>query len=269
MLTLGAISDAHFGPRASFDGKLRKLSERAPELTRAFAARMRDDVRPDLVVSLGDALEDESAEIDLQRYQQYLDILGSAERDLVHVAGNHDRVNLSAETLRSAWGMSASGPLYRSFDRGGFHLVVLYSHERKDQDVTLGPEQLEWLAADLAGSPRDTVVLVHHSPADQDLRGNRWFARDPHLCLIQDRRRLRQILRAHGRTRLVLNGHLHWNHLAVVDSIPYVTLQSLVENVDEDAPGRAAAAHAVVRIDASGLLVDVVGAHPARYQIGR
>ena len=268
-MTLGAISDAHFGPQASFDGKLRKLSGQAAELSSAFVARMRDEVRPDLLVNLGDAIEDESPTADLERYAHYLAILGRAGCEIVHVAGNHDRVHLSPETLRRAWGMSPEGPLYRSFDRGAIHLVVLYSHEQKDLDVTLGSEQLDWLAADLAASARDTVVLVHHSPADQDLRGNRWFERDPHLCLIADRQRLRELLRAHGRTRLVLNGHLHWNHLAVVDSIPYVTLQSLVENVDEDAPGRAAAAHALVRIEEGGLSVDIAGAHPARYQLAR
>ena len=35
----------------------------------------------------------------------------------------------------------------------------------------------------------------------------------------------------------------------VIDGLPFVTVQSLIENLDEDAPGRAAAAHAVVRID--------------------
>ena len=59
-----AISDAHFGPDATFDGKLRKLSGQAPALTAAFAARMRDEVKPDLVVNLGDAVEDEAPSTD-------------------------------------------------------------------------------------------------------------------------------------------------------------------------------------------------------------
>ena len=32
MLTLGVVSDVHFGPEARFDGKLRKLTARSPEL---------------------------------------------------------------------------------------------------------------------------------------------------------------------------------------------------------------------------------------------
>ena len=74
------------------------------------------------------------------------------------------------------------------------------------------------------------------------------------------------LFRQHG-VRAVFNGHLHWNHLDVIDGIPYVTLQSLIENVDEDAPGRAAAAHAVVRLSPGRIVVEVEGAERARYQI--
>ncbi len=81
---------------------------------------------------------------------------------------------------------------------------------------------------------------MHHSAADQDLRGNRWFEGSPHLCLVRERRAMRRLFEEHG-VLAVFNGHLHWNHLDVIRGIPYVTLQSLIENLDDDAPGRAAA----------------------------
>ena len=45
------ISDVHFGPPAYFDGKLRKLTHRAGDLTAEFVRSMNDSVRPDLVIS--------------------------------------------------------------------------------------------------------------------------------------------------------------------------------------------------------------------------
>jgi hypothetical protein len=51
----------------------------------------------------------------------------------------------------------------------------------------------------------------------------------------------------------------------VIGGIPYVTLQSLIENVDDDAPGRAAAAWALVEVEARRLTVRVAGLEPARY----
>ena len=263
-LTFALVSDLHFGPEASYRGKLRKLTAQAAPLARAFVERMRDHVRPDLVVNLGDDIEDESPEADRARYSECQSILSSGPAELVNVAGNHDTVHLSEADLGAIWGRD--GALYYSLDRGGVHLVVLHTRERKDHDVSVGDAQLAWLAQDLAANPGPTIVLMHHSAADQDLVGNRWFEGSPHICLVRERRTIRRLLEAHGDVRAVFNGHLHWNHLDVINGIPYVTLQSLVENLDDDAPGRAAAAHAVVRASEKRIVVEVAGAERARYQ---
>ncbi len=110
---------------------------------------------------------------------------------------------------------------------------------------------------------------MHHSAADQDLRGNRWFEGRAHVCLVRERRKIRALLEAHGDVRAVFNGHLHWNHLDLIAGIPYVTVQSLIENLDDDAPGRAAAAHAVVRVSDRRIVVEIEGAERARYQFDR
>lgn len=269
MLTFGVVTDEHLGPEAAFGGKLRKLTGLAPALLQAFATRMREEVKPDAVINLGDCVEDESHDADLERYRRCLEILASSQRPLIHVAGNHDRIHLADEEILQAWGGGLER-LYRSFDLGGFHIVVLATHEEKDVAVTIDEPQLAWLAEDLRRhAAKPVVVLMHHSAADQDLRDNRWFAGAPHLCLVAQRRRLRALLQAHGDVRLVLNGHLHWNHVDVIGGIPYVTLQSLIENVDDDAPGRAAASHAVVTLDEGGTSVRVAGEHPMQLQFAR
>src|SRR6185312_8803531 len=115
-ITLGIVTDLHFGPEAHFGGKLRKMTHMAPDLARAFVQRMNDEVRPDLVVNLGDDLEDESREADLARYEQCQDILRGSAAPLVNVAGNHDSIHLNREDLNRFW--QRSGPLYYSLDRG-------------------------------------------------------------------------------------------------------------------------------------------------------
>lgn len=266
MLTLGLVTDLHFGPNVRWQGKLRKLTADAPQLARAVVAQWQRSDPPALVVNLGDVIEDAGAEVDLERYRTALGVLESGPWKLVSVAGNHDCVNLSSAELRSVWGLDRSGPLYRSFDFEGFHFVLLYTHERHGVDITMDSAQLAWLAQDLDEARLPTVVLMHHSAADQDLTGSRWFAGDPHRCLLEQRRELRALLRERGRTVAVFNGHLHWNHVYVADAIPYVTLQSLVENIEDDAPGQAAAAHALVHLSPEHMSVRVAGAEPARYQ---
>lgn len=266
-LRFALVTDLHFGPAATFRGKLRKLSHHAEALTRDFVQAMNERERPDFIVNLGDDIEDEDAEQDRRRYQTCQDILNRADADLVNVAGNHDLKNLSGKDLLAIW--KRSGTLHYSFDRGGVHFVVLDTHERKDVDVRIDETQLEWLRGDLATTTKPVIVLMHHSAADQDLAGNRWFENRAHLCLVQERAALRAILEESGRVLAVFNGHLHWNHLDMIGGIAYVTLQSLVENLDADAPGRPARAHAVVDVTPDHLLVRVLGEEELRYQLAR
>jgi predicted MPP superfamily phosphohydrolase len=269
-LVIGLISDIHFGPEAAFGGKLRKLTAEAPALAQAFVDRMNREVRPDFVVNLGDDIEDEGLEADRARYRSCIGVLRGLDAELVNVAGNHDLIYLAPSDLLEIWGRPGEASLYSSFDRGDCHFVVLHTRERKDLDVSVGTEQLAWLEADLKASKGKPVIgLMHHSVADQDLRGNRWFEGHPNICLVRERRAIRALFEAHGGVLAVFNGHLHWNHLDVIRGIPYVTLQSLIENLDDDAPGRAAAAHAVVRLSKRRVLVEIEGAERARYQFDR
>jgi Icc protein len=270
-LKIGFVTDLHFGPEAFHEGKLRKLTHHAAELTRGVVRRMNDEVRPDLLVNLGDDIEDESREADLARYTECQDILRTAKAELVNVAGNHDTIHLTRDDLVGVWRQEArfatQGRLFYSFDRGGFHFIVLHTIERKDVDVRIPQAQLEWLKADLAATPLPSVVLMHHSASEQDLGDSFWFRGLAHLALVKERADLRAILEESGKVRVVFNGHVHRNHLDVIRGIAYVTFQSLIENLDEDAPGRPAAACAVATLDDRRTTIRVLGNDPARYQI--
>jgi len=264
-LVFALISDLHFGKETSFDGKLRKLTMQAPRLTRAFVDRMNDEVHPDLVFNLGDDIEDENREADLLRYRECMSELSRCKSEVRHVAGNHDLINLTEDDLLAFWGQT--GRVYYSFDRGGVHFVVLCTRETQNVSVRIDDEQLAWLEKDLAAAGAPVIVLMHHTASEQDIGQNRWFYRAPHLCKVVERRRLRRIIETSKKVIAVFNGHLHWNHFDLCGGIPYVTVQSLIENLDEDAPGRPAAAHAVCRLSDKRLIVEIAGNDPARYQI--
>ncbi|MDB5218861.1 MAG: hypothetical protein JWO86_6788 [Myxococcaceae bacterium] len=274
-LTIGFVTDLHFGPAAYHDGKLRKLTHHAADLTRDVVRVMNDELRPDLLVNLGDDIEDESREADLARYTECQNILRTAKAELVNVAGNHDMIHLTREDLSRIWHRDTLGhppapaPLFYALDRGGFHIAILHTIERKDVDVRIPHAQLEWLKEDLARTTLPVIVLMHHSASEQDLDDSFWFKGVPQLALVKEREELRQILEESGKVRVVFNGHVHRNHLDVIRGIPYVTIQSLIENLDEDAPGRPAAAHALATITESRIVVRVHGNDPARYQFDR
>src|SRR5204863_7560002 len=105
--------------------------------------------------------------------------------------------------------------------------------------------------------------------SEQDLEDSFWFKGLAHLALVKERRQLRAILEESKKVRVVFNGHVHRNHFDVIAGIPYVTIQSMIENLDEDAPGRPAAAHAIATVSDSRIIVRVLGNDPARYQFER
>ena len=259
------ISDPHFGKPAYYEGKLRKLSEQAPALTHAFVERMNSTTRPDLVVNLGDVIEDENRESDLSNYGKFVDILAKLDAPVLHVAGNHDFVHLGADDLRGLWGHT--GALYYSRRLGGVHFSVLHTIEKKDESVRLPDEELEWLKGDLERAEPPVVLLMHHPASEMVLTGNRWFEHAPHICRVAERRRLRALLEASGKVVAVFNGHVHWNHFDLIAGIPYVTVQSLTENLDDDAPGRPARAFAVCDLGAERLNVEIQGEETHRYQV--
>lgn len=240
------------------------MSHHAAELTESFVRTMLDEVRPDFVVNLGDDIEDESRAADLARYEECQSILKRTGVPVVNVAGNHDTVNLGREDLLATWGRQ--GELYYSFDQGGFHFTVLHTVEEPGGDIHVREPEFAWLRADLEQAQFPSIVFMHHSASEQDLDDSFWFRGRANRALVQERRELRALFQA-KKVLAVFNGHVHRNHFDVIRGIPYITIQSLIENVDEDAPGRASRAHAVVRLDGERIVVRVYGEDPARYQI--
>jgi 3',5'-cyclic-AMP phosphodiesterase len=189
-LTIGIVTDLHFGPEARWEGKLRKLTHQAGELTRDFVRAMNDDVKPDLVVNLGDDIEDESREADLVRYGECQAILRTARAPLVNVAGNHDLIYMNREDLSRFW--QRTGPLYYGFDAGGWHFVVLHTIEKQGVEIRVPDTQLDWLRAELGATRLPVVVLMHHSASEQDVEDSRWWPGRAHLALVKERAELRR-----------------------------------------------------------------------------
>lgn len=265
-MRIAFITDVHVGPQASYGGKLRKMSHLALPLTQRFVEQMKRSFRPDLVVNLGDVIEDESYEADLRNYSRFVELLHPCGSPVVHVAGNHDQENLSQDDLRRAW--NHSGNLFYSRNYERLHIAVLRT-DHTAEGVHLEPAQIEWLRQDLARTDLPSLVFCHHPLCEQDVGDNRWFYNQPQICRVAERRSVRELLEQSGKVLAVFNGHVHWNYLSVINRIPYLTLQSMIENVEDDAPGRAAASFAIVDVLERTIQVRIHGEQPAQYQFAR
>jgi 3',5'-cyclic-AMP phosphodiesterase len=239
MTRIAFISDLHIGPTEYHDGVRRKLTEHAESYLNEFIDFISQAGNIAFAIQLGDLIQDAELETDRTHFKKAVDILSSGPSPVHHAIGNHDSVNLSFEEIQNILGL---GSLYYSFDEGLYHFIVLHTLGPGPETpaVILPDDQMGWLQKNLAGTEKPTFVFSHHSFADQDLTGNPWFEALPEECLVGNREEVRKVFRESGKVAAVINGHLHWNHVDWHEGIPYITVQSAVENVDNNGtPARA------------------------------
>lgn len=154
-----------------------------------------------------------------------------------HCIGNHDIWGWNKEKSGATgsepefgkrWAMDALGlaQRYRSFDRAGWHFIVLDStHPRGESayEARLDEEQFAWLESDLKTTPASTPILIlSHIPI---LSASAYFDGDnektgdwqvPGAWMHIDARRLKDLFARHSNVRVCVSGHIH-----LVDRVEY------------------------------------------------
>ncbi len=190
------------------------------------AARVINDVKPDLTVVGGDLITDGfeySAETVAPRWDAYMAMHQMIESDIYPVMGNHDLVAAMpvdgtppAEDPRAIYrakmGLERT---YYSFNAAGYRFIVLDSTYVTGDDLKyngfIWPEQMEWIREDLSRAEKDTpIVLLSHIPLLTIFYGATEGMDQPaprNRVLVNNRQVLS--LFRHHHLLLVLQGHLH------------------------------------------------------------
>jgi alkaline phosphatase len=161
-----------------------------------------------------------------QRYLKTINRQFSAIcKDRHYVLGNHCVDTLKKEEFLGGVEQEKS---YYSFDRGGFHFVVLDSCFRSDgqpygrknfvwTDANIPAAEIEWLEADLKASDTPVIVFAHQR---LDVSNNHG---------VKNNADVRKVLEASGKVLAVFQGHSHKNDYNDIGGIPYCTLVAMVE----------------------------------------
>lgn len=257
------MTDIHFGADKEVDGHCKKLPTRALSLLRYMVTRTNSEFRPDFVVQMGNLIEDEEQDVDIENYDTAVSAFRPQSMPVHHLVGDCEQVNMDLDHIRKRLGYEK---LYYSFDSGDLHFVVLFATAKNHTKIHVDKEQRKWLAEDLAATEKKTIVFTHHPIDDQDLAGNQYYEESPENCFVEERAEIRQILNKSGKVRAVFSGHVHRNNLQVLDGIPYVTIQSLVENMS-DSRKVPSESYALVLITDDEIKVDIQGIDPAEYRL--
>lgn len=221
---------------------------------------------PDLLIDLGDRLNDEDPATDERRLHELADRFAGVEAPRAHLVGNHDLVHLNLDTSERVLGIRLQ---HHGMDLSGWRLVFW------NADVTYEPgvgalrlprEDLIWLRDELARFRDRPVAIFSHVPlGDGSMAGNYYFERRPYGRAGYENADLaRAVIEHSGNVVLAVAGHVHWNSLHTVDGVHYATIQSLTETFTTHPHPAAAWAELTVgdRIELA-----VHGRDPARFTL--
>jgi Icc protein len=178
--------------------------------------------KPDFIIELGDFSTPEP------KYAKYFDIWNSFPGDKYHVIGNHEMDGgTSLEKALEYRNMKSS---YYSFNKNGFHFIVLDGNDKKNPEVKgyqqfIGPAQVDWLKAELAKATVPIVIfshqgLAHYSSADEEYG-------------VENYKEMQQILETHNaknpKNKVIgcFNGHTHYDYAENINGIWYITITSM------------------------------------------
>jgi 3',5'-cyclic-AMP phosphodiesterase len=204
------------------------------------AATAINEQKPDLVVAGGDLITDgfqSSAATVEPRWDAYLAMQKSIQAPVQAAIGNHDLVAAIPEDGTPA----AADPrglfrekldveeTYRSFNTNGYHFILLDPIRVVGGNLKyegwIGPEETEWLKADLAAVDAKTpIVLVSHLPFlttfFQDTEGA--IANAPKNRVVVNGTETLRLFKDRNLI-LVLQGHLHVSELMRTRGITFIT----------------------------------------------
>lgn len=242
VLTVGLMTDLHYADKPTkgtryYRESLGKLGEAIAELRR---------VKPDFVVELGDLIDAaDSVQTELGYLNRINGVFAGAAESRHYVLGNHCVTTLTKREFLAGVGQAES---YYSFDRGGYHFVVLdacFTSEHQPYgrnnfvwtDANIPPAELDWLKEDLHQNSKPTVVFAHQR---LDVSNNHGVRNAPQV---------REILESAGEVVAVFQGHSHKNDHRLINDIHYCTLRAMVEG-----SGEANSGYAIAKFEKEGTI---------------
>jgi len=190
----------------------------------AFVA-MATSVGADLILDLGDRIDDIDRATDLRLLEELVAAFRRFHGPRLHLLGNHDVVNLTADDHERVLGRR---PGHHVYDLGAVRLLLweppVVFHRPRGFDPA--GEHLQWLTDMLAADPRPAIVASHIPNSGAAMTGNYYFANNPTLATYPDHDAIRAAVEGSGAVALWLSGHVHWNSFCVVGNIHHATLQS-------------------------------------------
>lgn len=221
---VGLVTDLHYADKPPAGSRhYRETITKLKEVADHFQSN-----RPDFVVFHGDLIDSaDTLEQEKRHLQTVVKAISAIPFPKHYVLGNHCVDQLKKVEFLQGVGQKDS---YYSFDKNGFHFVVLDSCFKSDgtpygrrnfkwTDANVPEPELQWLQADLKQTTHPTVVFAHQ-PLD---------LKDTDAHAVKNSSVVRKVLEESGKVSAVFQGHSHHNNYSEIGGIHYCTMVAMVE----------------------------------------
>lgn len=232
VLRLAHITDIHMQPEKEAAKKFAQCLHHIQNL--------KD--KPDVIFSGGDtimdALKQERERVETQWNLWHSVIKNECSLPIEYCIGNHDVWGLEKAKDDPIYGknyaieMMKIGNRYRSFNRNGWHFIVLDStHVRPDgkwYTAKLDEEQMDWLKKDLETTPAQTPILIlSHIPIfaacvfnfGNNVKEGNWNV--PGAWMHIDAVELIELFYKHPNVKTCISGHMHLLDMVQYNNVTY------------------------------------------------
>ena len=230
-LRFGMISDIHYADREPAGNRFYRQS--IPKMKEAIDRLNQEKL--DFVIELGD-FKDQDTTPNESKTITYLETIETAFQQFngptYHVLGNHDMDSLSKQQFLERvenTGIPKTASYY-SFNKNGFHFIVLdgnyskdgksYDHGNFSWDEAIIPnDELDWLKSDLAQNQLPVIVFIHQM-LDESKNAKQ---------AVQNAPEVRQVLEKSGKVRAVFQGHVHEERYNQINGIHYYSVNAMID----------------------------------------
>lgn len=236
------FSDIHYldsRPEKLDSNLSRKLTQYSVEIIDKLIDKINED-KPNVTVCLGDLIEDTfEHDKDITNYTYIWNKLKDIQVPFYSAIGNHDlRTMNSRKELQKI--MNYEDATF-SFDFNDYHFIILTTDIREDlggddggiyKAQCMSEKEIDWLKKDLEKNKLPCIIFTHFGLAEDKQIGNYWFEKNPEAGLMNNRQKVKNIIKCDNNVIAIFSGHQHWTKKLQEEGKNYYVVGSLTENVD-------------------------------------
>ncbi|QQO08137.1 metallophosphoesterase family protein [Breznakiella homolactica] len=249
-LRLVLFGDTHIGPNSEC-----RPGDEVEGLMRQFTDIVNTEIKPDLVIDLGDRVNNRDHDSDKKNLEIIAAVLRNLTVPCAHIFGNHDIHYLTKEENESILNSELK---YRSSTVKGFELIFLDTADPIVEFIggDVSGSQLQWLRGTLQKNDKPKLVFGHHPIETQNLAGNPHFTAFPHLAALRDGGRISELLKQTNSVIAYISAHVHWFYFLTRGPLHFISVPSFVEAypLNKNAPGM----YAELTVTGDGAVTTVV-----------